>query len=156
MIAKALYSSRSEEWQTPPEVYDALDREFNFTLDAAASAENAKAPFYYDKQADALKHSWKREDGGAVFVNPPYGKQIRKWVRKAYEESLKGQTVVMLIHALTDTAWFHDWVYYKAEIRFLRSRLCFLNEFGEKQSRAPFPSMIVVYRGRERQEEENV
>ena len=83
--------------------------------------------------------------GGAVFCNPPYGREIGKWVRKAYEESRSGTTVVLLIPARTDTAYFHDYIYGKAEIRFLRGRLHFTDEEGNAYAPAPFPSMLVIY-----------
>lgn len=79
--------------------------------------------------------------GGVTFCNPPYGREIGKWVRKAYEESKKGPTVVMLLPARTDTKWFHDYIYGKAEIRFIRGRL----KFGGGENSAPFPSMVVVF-----------
>lgn len=81
--------------------------------------------------------------GGTVWCNPPYGREIGKWVEKAYKESLEGVTVVMLLPARTDTKWFHDYIYGKAEIRFVRGRL----KFGDSKNSAPFPSMVVVYRG---------
>ena len=83
--------------------------------------------------------------GGVVWCNPPYGKDICKWVKKAYESSLEGATVVMLIHARTDTKWFHEWVYHKAELRFVRGRI----KFGGSMNNAPFPSMIAIYRKQE-------
>ena len=93
--------------------------------------------------------------GGAVFCNPPYGREIRKWVQKAYAEAQRGQTIVLLIPARTDTAFFHDYIYGKAEIRFVRGRLTFTGEDGnpqrDKSGRAmpaPFPSMVVIYNRR--------
>lgn len=147
MISTELYSSRTEEWSTPPDIFRALDVEFHFTLDAAATDRNAKCSCYFTKEDDALKQSWLTD--GAVFVNPPYGRSMEQWVRKAYEESRKGQTVVMLIHARTDTKWFHDWVYHKAELRFLRGRICFIDEHGNSVGRAPFPSMLAIYYGKQ-------
>ena len=84
-----------------------------------------------------------RESNEIVWCNPPYGREIGKWVEKAYKESLEGATVVMLLPARTDTKWFHDYIYGKAEIRFVRGRL----KFGDSKNSAPFPSMVVVYRG---------
>ena len=83
--------------------------------------------------------------GGAVFCNPPYGRQIGQWVRKAYEEAQCGTTVVLLIPARTDTTYFHDYIYGKAEIRFIRGRLRFTDEEGNAYAPAPFPSMVVIY-----------
>lgn len=85
--------------------------------------------------------------GGSVFCNPPYGRALGAWVRKAYEEAQAGTTVVLLIPARTDTAYFHDYIYGKAEIRFLRGRLHFEDEDGNRFPPAPFPSMVVVYNG---------
>lgn len=77
-----------------------------------------------------------------MFCNPPYGRVIGDWVKKAYEESKKPDTlVVMLIPARTDTKWFHDYIYHKAEIRFIKGRL----KFGGSNNSAPFPSMVVIY-----------
>ena len=77
-----------------------------------------------------------------MFCNPPYGRETCKWVKKSYEESKKRNTlVVMLIPARTDTAYFHDYIYGKAEVRFIRGRL----KFGNSQNAAPFPSMLVIY-----------
>lgn len=85
--------------------------------------------------------------GGAVFCNPPYGREVGKWVRKAYEEAQRGATVVLLIPARTDTTYFHDYIYGRAEIRFVRGRLRFTDEEGKAYAAAPFPSMVVVYNG---------
>lgn len=143
MISEALYSSRSEEWSTPQELFERLDREFCFTLDAAASKENAKCPRYFDKETGGLMQSWA---GETVWCNPPYGRQIGDWMRKALTESrAPGTTVVMLVPARTDTKWFHQFVYHRAELRFIRGRL----KFGGAQNGAPFPSMLVIYRGPE-------
>lgn len=147
MIHKSLWSSARGDWGTPPDLFRALDAEFHFTLDAAANDKNAKCAKYFTPETDALTQSWKTE--GAVWCNPPYGRGIGKWCEKAYQTALDGQTVVMLIHARTDTAWFHDWVYGKAEIRFLRSRLHFTDSDGNPTDRAPFPSLIAIYRGKE-------
>ena len=89
-----------------------------------------------------------RGGGGAVFCNPPYGREVGKWVRKAYEEAQSGTTVVLLIPARTDTTYFHDYIYGKAEIRFIRGRLRFTDEEGNAYAPAPFPSMVVVYNGK--------
>lgn len=78
---------------------------------------------------------------GRVFCNPPYGKELPKWVKKSYEESQKGNLIVMLLPARTDTRWFHDYIYHKAKIRFIRGRL----KFNDGKTPAPFPSMLVIY-----------
>lgn len=136
---KALKTSNSEEWATPQDFYDQLDREFRFTLDPCSTDENAKCGKHYTKEQDGLKQDWK---GETVFCNPPYGRKVGAWVKKCYEHSLRGGVAVLLIHARTDTAWFHDWIYGKAEIRFVRGRL----HFNGSKWNAPFPSMIVIYR----------
>ena len=143
--ADALFSSASVEWETPPELFDEYNRRFNFTLDVAATDKNALCDRYYPRDTDGLSQSWQTD--GAVWCNPPYGKDIIKWVRKAYEESRRGQTIIMLIPARTDTKWFHDYVYHKADLVFLRGRLRYgVNGVPSKNS-AAFPSMIVIYNG---------
>ena len=87
--------------------------------------------------------------GGTVFCNPPYGREIGKWVRKAWEEAQAGTPVVLLIPARTDTTYFHDYIYNQAEIRFIRGRLKFTDEDGNTSDPAPFPSMLVVYNRKE-------
>ncbi len=135
-----MFSSQSDLWSTPQDFYDRLNKEFNFTLDPCATAENAKCAKYFTTKEDGLKQDW---SGEIVFCNPPYGREIAKWVKKCYEEAQKPDTiVVMLIPARTDTAWFHDYIYHKAkEIRFIRGRL----KFGDAKNSAPFPSMVVIF-----------
>ena len=139
MINKGLFSSNSNEWATPTDFYKELDAEFHFNLDPCSAHENAKCEHHYTIDNDGLTQKW---GGRKVFCNPPYGREIGRWVRKCYEESQRGATVVMLIPARTDTAWFHDYIYGKAEIRFIRGRL----HFNESASGAPFPSMIVIFK----------
>jgi len=135
-----LFSSKKTEWETPQALFDELDREFGFTLDVCALPENAKCDLFFTPETDGLSQSWK---GHICWMNPPYGKEIGRWVEKAYRESKQnGTTVVCLLPARTDTRWFHDYIYGKAEIRFLRGRIKFV---GAENS-APFPSMIVIYR----------
>lgn len=139
-----MMSSNSNEWATPQDFYDELHKEFNFNLDPCSTHENRKCDNYYTKTEDGLKQDW---GGYSVFVNPPYGREIREWVKKSYEESLKPNTqVVMLIPARTDTTYFHDYIYGKAEIRFIRGRLRFVKDGVEGES-APFPSMVVIFKG---------
>lgn len=132
-----LRSSLTDEWATPQYLFDELDKEFHFDVDVCANRSNHKCPVYFDKNTDGLSMAW----GGyrSVWCNPPYGKQIGKWIKKAYES---GTQVVMLLPARTDTKWFHDYIYGKAEIRFIRGRI----KFGNSTGGAPFPSMIVIYR----------
>lgn len=142
---KALLSSKKMDWCTPQDFFDRLNEEFSFVLDAAATDKSAKCSLYYTPETDGLSQSWDR--GGAVFCNPPYGHEIGKWVQKAYEEAESGVVIVLLIPARTDTRYFHDYIYGKAEIRFVRGRLHFTDEDGNESDWAPFPSMIVVYNG---------
>ena len=142
---KALFSSVKMDWRTPKDFFQELDQEFHFGLDAAASPENAKCERYFTPEVDGLSCSW--SGYGAVFCNPPYGREIGKWVQKAYSEHVRwGVTIVMLIPARTDTSFFHDYIYGKAELRFLRGRLKFEDEHGAAMNPAPFPSMVVIFR----------
>lgn len=134
---KILFSSNKEDWETPQELFDKLDQEFNFTVDVASSEENHKCNRYYTEKENGLKQNW---DNEIVWCNPPYGRKIGEWVKKASESST---TVVMLLPARTDTKWFHEYIYNKAEIRFIKGRL----KFGNSVNSAPFPSMIVIFRG---------
>ena len=133
---KVHYSSKSNEWSTPQDFFNELNKEFDFNLDPCATKENAKCSNFYTKEDDGLSQSW---DGGRVFCNPPYGREIKHWVKKASET--KGGVVVLLIPARTCTSYFHDYIYNKAEIRFIRGRL----RFGDGKAPAPFPSMLVIY-----------
>lgn len=142
---KVLFSSEKMDWCTPNGLFDRLNQEFHFVLDAAATAQNAKCSLFFTPETDGLSQSW--DCGGSVFCNPPYGRDIGKWVKKAYEESRGGGTIVLLIPARTDTAYFHDYVYGKAELRFLRGRVKFTDEQGNESGTAPFPSMLVIYNG---------
>jgi len=136
-----LFTSLSNEWATPQEFFDKLDTEFHFNLDPCATSKNAKCSRYFTQADDGLARDW---DGSRVFVNPPYGHEISKWVRKSWEESQRGCLVVMLIPARTDTRYWHDYVMKADEIRFIRGRLYF--NVGERTGRAPFPSAVVVFR----------
>lgn len=131
-----MLTSKSNEWETPQHFFDELDREFHFTLDPCATSENAKCKRYYTMADDGLSKDWA---GETVFCNPPYGRQIGKWVEKA---ATSNATTVMLIPARTDTAYFHDYIYGKSEIRFIRGRL----RFGGSKINAPFPNMVVIFR----------
>ena len=141
MLNNGLMSSKSCEWATPQKFYEELNNEFVFDLDPCATIENHKCDTFYTKEINGLKRSW---GGHRVFCNPPYGKEIGKWVEKAYKENLLNNVfIVMLLPARTDTKWFHNWIYKKsnAEIRFIKGRL----KFNDGKQSAPFPSMIVIY-----------
>lgn len=134
------YSSKKMDWETPQDFFDRMNGEFHFTLDAASSHENKKCERYFTEEENGLEQDWQ---GETVWVNPPYGKELPKWVEKCYMEGQKkNTTVVMLIPSRTDTKYFHNFIYGKAEIRFLKGRLKFV---GAKDA-APFPSMVVIYR----------
>ncbi|MGB0715132.1 MAG: DNA N-6-adenine-methyltransferase [Phycisphaerae bacterium] len=132
------FSNASTEWSTPDDLFGELDSVFHFDLDACASDSNAKCPKYYTKEHDALSRRWR----GTVWLNPPYGRQIAAFMRKAYEESLLGATVVCLVPSRTDTAWWHRYSK-QGQVIFLRGRL----RFGGATSSAPFPSAIVIFWG---------
>ena len=135
-----MFSSNTPEWATPQDFYDALDAEFHFTLDPCSTDENAKCEKHYTKADDGLTQDW---TGETVYCNPPYGREMPKWIKKCYEHYLNGGTAVMLIPARTDTKAFHEYIYGKADIRFIKGRL----RFGDSKNSAPFPSMVVVYAG---------
>lgn len=135
---KIHYTSKSYEWETPQELFDELDNEFNLILDPCCTRENVKCINYFTKEIDGLKQDWKWN----VFMNPPYGKEIGKWMKKAYEESQKGITVVCLVPSRTDTRWWWDYAM-KGEIRFIKGRLKFKQ--NGKSNSAPFPSAIVIF-----------
>jgi phage N-6-adenine-methyltransferase len=137
MLSPALLTSRSVEWTTPQAFFEVLDRQFHFTLDPCATSANAKCKRYFTKAHDGLAQPWT----GRVFMNPPYGRGIGKWVKKAYEESQhNAELVVCLLPARTDTRWWHDYCL-KGEIRFVKGRL----KFGDAKNSAPFPSVIVCF-----------
>ena len=138
MLNKGMFTSNTDMWETPQALFDELDKEFHFTIDVCAVPENAKCERYFTPAQNGLKQDW--NTGGTIYMNPPYGREIGLWVRKAAESNV---TAVCLLPARTDTAWFHDYIYGKAEIRFIRGRL----KFGNSKNSAPFPSMIVIFRG---------
>ncbi len=136
-INKGLYSSKRKDWATPWELFNRLDKKYQFSLDVCASAGNAKVPQYFDKIINGLKQDW---GGHRCWMNPPYGPEIMAWVKKASESG--AVVVVGLLPARTDTRWFHNYVYGKAEIIFIKGRIKFV---GAENS-APFPSMIAIWR----------
>lgn len=141
MNNSVMFSSKSDMWATPQDFFDQLDAEFHFDLDPCADESNHKTERYFTKEMDGLSQNW---GGCRVFCNPPYGRDIAKWVEKAFHEGTKDNTiVVLLIPARTDTKYFHDYIQYRSEVRFVRGRL----KFGNQNNAAPFPSMVVIYRG---------
>ena len=135
MNTDAMFSSKTDMWATPQNFFDKLNEEFGFTTDVCAIPENAKCKRFFCPDVDGLKQEWT----GVVWCNPPYGKEIGKWVKKAHDSIC---TTVALLPARTDTRWFHDYILGKAEIRFVRGRL----KFGGAVTSAPFPSMVVIWR----------
>ena len=132
-LSRGLFSSATEHWSTPKDVYDALDAEFHFNFDPC--------PLDNKPGSDGLTEPW----GSRTFVNPPWSRQrpIRPWLEKALAESLLGKLVVCLIPSRTDTAVWHD-IVMQGEIRFCRGRI----KFGGSKTGAPFPSAVVIFRGR--------
>lgn len=158
MVSKVHFSSTTDEWSTPQWLFDELNAEFKFDLDVCATPENAKCAKYYTKDLASpisdipggCGQIWKA-DGSSVWCNPPYGREIWRWVYMCsqfpheHELMLERRGVaVMLLPARTDTKWFHQWIYKNedAEIRFLKGRL----KFGGAKNSAPFPSCIVIFR----------
>ena len=142
-----MFSSKTGEWGTPQEFFDKLDWRFGpFDLDPCADCVNAKTANFYTEAEDGLSKDW----GGHIsFVNPPYGRGIEKWIQKAYQESRKEDTiVVMLIPARTDTKYWHQNVMKADEVHFVKGRL----KFGDSENSAPFPSAVVVFDGSYRQQ----
>jgi len=135
---KACMSSKKMDWETPQDFFDELDKEFHFVLDVCASKDNKKCDIYID--SDSLRRDWTKITKGWKWMNPPYGREIGKWIKKASEE----RKVVALIPARTDTKYFHEFIYKKknTEIRFIKGRL----KFSGSKSSAPFPSMIVIFK----------
>lgn len=140
MNTDVMFSSKSDMWETPQCLFDKLNSKFHFDIDVCATKENAKCKKFYTKKQNGLLQEWK----GVCWCNPPYGREIIKWVRKASISAKNGTTVVMLIPARTDTKWFHDYIYKKdnVKIKFIRGRL----KFGNTQNSAPFPSMLVLFK----------
>jgi len=133
----------TEEWGTPQYLFDALDREFGFDLDPCATPDNAKCARFFMRDQDGLAQEW----SGVVFMNPPF-RYCGAWVKKAYETARRGHTVVCLLPSRTDTDWWHAYAL-QGEIRWIRGRL----RYEGGRYNAPFPSVIVIFRGREDCEE---
>jgi phage N-6-adenine-methyltransferase len=131
------FMSEKMDWGTPQELFDRLNQEFHFTLDVCALPENAKCKHFFSPSEDGLSQKW----NGACWMNPPYGREIEKWMQKALRESERGATVVCLVPARTDTEWWHKYAL-QGEIRFIRGRV----KFQGASATAPFPSAIVIFR----------
>ena len=131
------FSSKTDLHSTPQDFFDELNREFGFEVDVCALPVNAKCEKYYTPEQDGLSQTWE----GVCWMNPPYGREIGKWIEKAYDSSLSGATVVCLVPSRTDTRWWHKHAM-KGEIRFIKGRL----KFGGAKNSAPFPSAVVIFR----------
>lgn len=141
------HSGERNEWSTPQALFDKLNVEFHFTLDACATTENAKCKRFFTREDDGLAQDW----GGfraSVWCNCPYGHEIGEWIRSAWEQSFKGATVVCLIPSRTDTVYWHCYVMHADEIRFIRGRV----KFGGMKDNAPFASSLVIFHGRRRRQ----
>ena len=133
-----MFSSATDMWETPQDLFDAINAVFKFDVDVCASAENNKCKEYYTLEVDGLKQSWE----GMCWMNPPYGRNVTdKWVQKAYESAREGATVVCLLPARTDTIYWHEYCA-KGEVLLIKGRL----KFGNSKDSAPFPSALVVFR----------
>ena len=136
------FSSAVQTWSTPQDFYDRLHKEFNFTLDPCASDQDAKCAKYYTVEDDGLKQNW---GGETVFMNPPYGRDIKTWIKKAFTEAKKPNTVVVcLVPSRTDTRYWHEYIMKATEVRLLKGRL----KFGDSKNAAPFPSALVIFDNR--------
>lgn len=131
------FSSKTDMWATPQDLFDSLNKKYKFNLDPCATKENAKCKKFFTEEENGLKKSWKEK---RVFMNPPYGRGIGAWIKKASEGG--AEIVVCLLPARTDTKWFHEYIYNKAETQFIKGRL----KFGGHENSAPFPSMIVIFK----------
>lgn len=131
------FSSNKEDWPTPPEIFEPLQKRYRLERDVCASPENAKLPLFWTKEDDALSKPW----DGRLWMNPPYGRDIGKWLKKAFEAAQYGAIVVCLIPARTDTKWWHDYVMNSAEVVFIKGRIT----FEGAESGAPFPSAVVKF-----------
>ena len=131
------FLSQQDNWETPQFLFDGLNAEFRFDIDVCATVATAKCKRFFSPEEDGLSQTW----SGTCWMNPPYGRQIERWMRKAFESSRSGALVVCLVPARTDTGWWHKYAM-RGEIRYLRGRL----KFGDATNSAPFPSAIVIFR----------
>ena len=135
MNKELMFSSKTDLWSTPQDLFDKYNETYHFETDVCALPENAKCKKFFTPEMDGLKQEWT----GVCWCNPPYGRQIGKWVETPCKSFA---TVVMLLPARTDTKWFHDYCLPYGKIEFLRGRL----KFGGCKNAAPFPSMVVVFK----------
>lgn len=141
----AAQTSNKDDWETPQALFESLNAKYHFVIDLAASKDNAKCDRYFSVADDSLSKDWSENFEGAMYLNPPYGRHIGQWIKKAYETSLKVTVpIVLLIPSRTDTSYWHDYIFGKAHIKFLRGRLKF-EQNGIACQAAPFPSAIITY-----------
>ena len=146
MINNGLFTSNKQDWETPRIFFNKLNEKYHFKWDLASSKNNAKCGHYFTSDDNSLEKNWDDLDGN-LFLNPPYGRELKRWVKKASETNLKNsQYLVMLIPSRTDTSYWHDYIFNHAEIKFLRGRLKFEVD-GVSGDAAPFPSALVIYKG---------
>ena len=138
-MRSVMFSSKRLDHGTPDDMFKQLNREFHFTLDVCANRSNAMVKKFLTKYDDGLRTPWTNQ---TCWMNPPYGREIPKWIEKAFHEAEKNNaTVVCLVPARTDTKWFWDYCI-RGEIRLIKGRL----RFKGTSSSAPFPSMVVIFR----------
>jgi len=135
MFTHGMKTSLTSEWETPQYLFDKLNNIYHFELDVCANINNHKCDLYYDIEDNGLLQDWKTIN----WCNPPYGRKIGLWIEKAYLENKKGNTIILLLPARTDTKWFHKYIYNQHRIEFIKGRL----KFNNQNKDAPFPSMIV-------------
>ena len=132
------FSSNTDDWYTPQDFFEKYNEVYNFNLDVCASAANAKCSKFFTKEEDGLSKEWT----GVCWMNPPYGRAINNWMKKAYESCvLNNATVVCLVPSRTDTKWWHDYAM-KGDIEFIKGRL----KFGGAKDNAPFPSAVITFK----------
>lgn len=143
-----IHSSKNHSWRTPARIFNALNAEFSFGLDAASTRENTLCYNHITEEMDALGPTpWKNyyHGYGSIWLNPPYGRGVGNWLKRAYEESQQGHTVVCLVFASTDTHWWADWVWKAEEVRLVSSRIKFLDHEGKPRAAAPKGSAVVIF-----------
>ena len=140
-------SSESDDWWTPQTLFDLLNKEFGFELDVCASEENHKCEKYYSNIEDGLAQEWR----GTCWMNPPYGRTIIDWMKKAYESAQKGAIVICLVPARTDTRWWWNYCIH-GEVRFIKGRI----KFSNSSNSAPFPSAVIVFRPEVKKENQGI
>lgn len=144
MNKELMFSSKKEDWETPQLFFDELNKKYKFNWDLASSDANAKCVNHFTVGDDSLSQDWAVLEGN-LWLNPPYGRDLKHWVKKAYESSLhRSGLLVMLIPSRTDTSYWHDYIFDKAQIKFIRGRLKFENG-GVASQPAPFPSALIIF-----------